>query len=286
MFCIMQLLKHHPLKFQIPIDLGHLKGHGIFYSTKNGRWFVVLRKDDFELNNYVSLKELDEIAEELIKKFLGKDKDCFCIDIDRFAIDYLGLNIEYVNFAEDDLRKTGFLGNGEASILIWLGKRKFKYVCPEKTILIDKYLLDKSEQNKRRFVVAHEAAHFILNKINKKQIAAFHNEFDSEVRYTPSQLQSMMTFNELQADRLGAALLMPRFAIEKNISKTINNAPLTLYGKTYIDRADKQKIRLMAEKANVSYTSLLIRMKNLNLFRQGNLGDYLLNELNIGGDVL
>ena len=78
------------------------------------------------MNNYVSLKELDEIAEELIKKFLGKDKDCICIDIDRFATEYLGLTIEYVNFAEDDLRKTGFLGDGETSILIWIGKRKVK----------------------------------------------------------------------------------------------------------------------------------------------------------------
>lgn len=238
------------------------------------------------MNNYVSLKELDEIAEELIKKFLGKDQDCICIDIDRFATEYLGLTIEYVSFAEDDLRKTGFLGDGETSILIWLGKRKVKYICPEKIILIDNYLLNESEQNKRRFVVAHEAAHFILNRINKKQIAAFHNEFDNEVKYSTEQLQSMMSFNELQADRLGAALLMPKFAVKKNISKTINNAPLTLYGKTYIDRADKQKIRLMAEKANVSYTSLLIRMKSLNLFREGNLGDYLLNELNIGGEVL
>lgn len=238
------------------------------------------------MNNYVSLKELDEIAEELIKTFLGKEKDCICIDIDKFATEYLGLNIEYVNIAEDDLRKTGFLGDGKTPILIWIGKKRVEYICPEKTILIDNYLLNESEQNKRRFVVAHETAHFILNKINKKQIAAFHNEFDSEVKYSTAQLQNMMSFNELQADRLGAALLMPRFAVKKNISKTIHNEPLTLYGKTYIDRADKQKIRLMAEKANVSYTSLLIRMKNLNLFRQGNLGDYLLNELNIGGEVL
>ena len=236
------------------------------------------------MNNYVSLKELDEIAQELIKNFLKKDKDTVCVDIERFATEYLGLNIKYVNIAENDLQKTGFLGDGETSILIWLKNQKIKYVCPANTILIDRYFLNEFESNKRRFIIAHETAHYILNKINKRQVSAFHNEFDCELKYSAQQLRDMMNFSEIQADRLGAALLMPEFIVRRNLCKTIHNKPLTLYGKTYIDRKDKQLIRLMAEMASVSYTSLVIRMKTLKLFQQGDLSEYIKNELEIGGN--
>ena len=43
--------------------------------------------------------------------------------------------------------------------------------------------------------------------------ASFHREYDNERSYTPQDLKYLFSFEEAQIDRMGAALLMPRFIV-------------------------------------------------------------------------
>ena len=52
------------------------------------------------------------------------------------------------------------------------------------SVVLDKYLLLKSEFGKRRFTLAHEAAHKLLEKHNPMQSAAFRREFNSNDTYS------------------------------------------------------------------------------------------------------
>ena len=69
-------------------------------------------------------EQIDEIGDGLIKHYLGdKADDVTCVDIDGFVKDYLGLNIEYHSFAEEDSDKIGYISDGVSAIKINNGKR-------------------------------------------------------------------------------------------------------------------------------------------------------------------
>ena len=227
------------------------------------------------MNSYMSRAEIDEISEGLIKVYAEQygNKAVQCIDIEHFITAFLSLQIEYAAFAETPL-------------LVYLAGEITPYVYPKDTIVLDKFLLAEKEQGRRRFTMAHEAAHHILSKMYAMSSEGrFHTEYDSERVYSKEELVQMFASVEWQADAMGASLLMPRYLVENALAKFHKSAPVKVYGDTVFTTSDKTKIHSMARYLGVSYTALVIRLRDLNLLEYHDVTEYIAKELHIGGAV-
>lgn len=235
---------------------------------------------------YMSRAELEEISEGLITAYANKfsNRVIQSIDIEHFITEFLMLRIEYAFFAEDDAGRIGFLADGATPLLIHQDGKIIPFVFPKDTIVLDKFLLAEKEQGRRRFTMAHEASHHILSKMYAMPSeGCFHAEYDSERSYSKEELAQMFASVEWQADTMGASLLMPRRIIENALAKYNQSNPIKVYGDNTITSNDKAVIRRMAAYIGVSYTALVIRLRDMGLFEYHNILEYISNELNLGG---
>ena len=237
------------------------------------------------MNHYISRAELYEISEGLINLYLKtKAKPVEYIDIDDFVTKFLNLNVRYASFAEDDKGKVGFLADGKTPLLTYGNGIIAAQTFPENTIVIDRYLLNDKENGKRRFTLAHEVSHYILNRMQKNEtVASFNNGFDCERQYTKAELIQMFKSSEWQADAMAASLLMPIAFIERTKRKFYKSKNITIYGDNVFSSTDKVKLHQMANELKVSYTALVIRLRTLELVEVHDISEYLSKEFNLGG---
>lgn len=215
---------------------------------------------------YMSRAELEEISEGLITAYANKfsNRVIQSIDIEHFITEFLMLRIEYASFAEDDAGRIGFLVDGATPLLVHQDGKIIPFVFPKDTIVLDKFLLAEKEQGRRRFTMAHEASHHILSKMYAMPSEGrFHAEYDSERSYSKEELAQMFASVEWQADTMGASLLMPRRIIENALAKYNQSNPIKVYGDNTITSKDKTVIRRMAAYIGVSYTALVIRLRDI-----------------------
>jgi hypothetical protein len=238
------------------------------------------------LSIYMSRAELEEISEGLITAYANKfsNRVIQSINIEHFITEFLMLRIEYASFVEDDAGRIGFLADGATPLLVHQDGKIIPFVFPKDTIVLDKFLLAEKEQGRRRFTMAHEASHHILSKMYAMPSEGrFHAEYDSERSYSKEELAQMFASVEWQADTMGASLLMPRRIIENALAKYNQSNPIKVYGDNTITSKDKAVIRRMAAYIGVSYTALVIRLRDMGLFEYHNILEYISNELNLGG---
>ena len=233
-----------------------------------------------------SKEQLENDTEGLITAYANKfsNRVIQSIDIEHFITEFLMLRIEYASFAEDDAGRIGFLADGATPLLVHQDGKIIPFVFPKDTIVLDKFLLAEKEQGRRRFTMAHEASHHILSKMYAMPSEGrFHAEYDSERSYSKEELAQMFASVEWQADTMGASLLMPRRIIENALAKYNQSNPIRVYGDNTITSKDKAVIRRMAAYIGVSYTALVIRLRDMGLFEYHNILEYISNELNLGG---
>ena len=226
----------------------------------------------------MSPRELEELGEGLVRDYLKRTKrwNALSIDIEGFITEYLGLDVRYERFAEDDPGKIGYLSDGVMPLMVYRSGRPQPVVFPKGTVVVDKYLLKSDESGRRRFTLAHEAAHEILDRLAPdEEKGSFRNDFDPEIDYTIRELRQMFSLNERQADRLAAAILMPRFQIEKALKKYRGGVPVRCYGSEIIPQEDKTSIQKMADALGVSYSAMLIQLRDLNMIEYRPVEEYI-----------
>lgn len=237
------------------------------------------------MNNFISNIELEEIAESLILAYTdGYGEELQCVDIEGLIEEYLSLPIKYVQMAEKDLDKLGFIADGKTSLCIYEKGNKTNVIYPLNTIVIDKYLLGIKESGKRRFTLAHEVGHLILDKVTADiPQANFYREYDNENEYSIQELHNRMNLNEVQANIFAASLLMPKFLLDKTMKKYAAGRRLPIYGNNVLKHREKVIVNKMADVLGVSYTALVIRLRKLGYFKQHDMNEYLTQELHLGG---
>lgn len=236
-----------------------------------------------------SFRELDALGEELSREYTVQTRrwNARCFDIEGFITDYLKLKIVYETFAEKDGSKIGFLANGIDPLLVRRDGVVASVVFPKDTIVIEKYLLKSEESCRRRFTLAHEAAHHIMDRHAPQKVACFRSDFDNEAAYSDNDLHRIFSINESLTNRLGAAILMPGFLIAKALKKYNDSNKLKCYSSSegmVLAQEDKMKTQRMADSLGVSYSALLNRLKELNLLDYHPLSEYIRNGLQIGGN--
>ena len=111
---------------------------------------------------FISNKEIEEIASGLIQAACGSLASG-PIDIDGIAR-FLNLQVQYEQIAEDDQDKIGFVSNGTYPLCVRRQNQKVGIVFPKDTIILDTFLRRPSENCRRRFVLAHEISHILINR--------------------------------------------------------------------------------------------------------------------------
>ncbi len=226
-----------------------------------------------------TIEEMNAICTMLISDFLKKFhySNTRVIDIEDFVTRYLGTTILYEDFAVNVPGRGGFISDGvQALPVLRNGMRQF-VIFPENVIVIDNSLKDMDNLAKLRFTIAHEAAHFIMNKhVSGDFTAAFHTEFVDGEYYTPLMLKEMMSLTETITNRAAACLLMPVFIVEKMLKKYNDGNKVTIHsGSTIvIPNESKSIIKMMADSMGVSYSACYYRLQELSILDERPLEEY------------
>ena len=233
---------------------------------------------------YLSVAELEELGEGLVREFRKSTKEEVQVDIEEFIRSYLRLPIEYAKFAEEDKDKIGFLSNGTTPLCVIRNGQITQICYPKGTIVLDDFLLNENEKGRQRFTLAHEASHYLLERLNPEGMAAaFHSEYDAERSYTLEDLAKRLTLTEYQADKLAAAILMPREVVEQALVRYNGGKPIPIYGDNLFRKAEKKVIAQMAQMLGVSFTALRIRLKGFKMLEQHDISEFIQQELKLGG---
>ncbi len=224
------------------------------------------------MKKYYSGPELDEIGEAIVRKFYCNARSLpASVDIERLVEEHLGLKICYRSIAETPVRY-GFLSDGVMPIRIADGGEVSKEVFPKGTIVIEKAFLNPNEDGRRRFTIAHEAAHFILDRFVEK--ASFNTVFDKQEQYSVDDLKAIFSPAEYQVDRLAAALLMPTYLLAYNFALHFPRNTIRVYGTETISLEDDMLIKKFASSMRVSVTAMKIRLKNAGKYEYCPMEDY------------
>ncbi len=233
---------------------------------------------------WLSNASIDALGNSLIKNYMGqKLNGILSVDIEGFVQEYLKLPLMYHHFAEDDMTKLGFISDGKTPLNIFFGHRVVQKVFPKGTIVIEEYLKNKSETGRRRFTIAHEAAHYIMDR--SLATASFHRECDSEKTYSPDELKATFNIAETNVDRLATALLMPEFLIRNYLSRHKREYGIFVYDDNFIRPEDNCFLQMMAADIGTSVTALVIRIKELGLYVRKSMSEYIA-ELNFRGETI
>lgn len=233
-----------------------------------------------------SYQEIDALGEGLFRNYTKKKHrwNAMCFDIEGFITDYLKLPIMYEIFAEADKSKLGFLSNGIEPLRVERDGRLCDIVYKKDTIVIERFLLRNEESGRRRFTLAHEAAHYIMKlHLQNDNAAVYHNDYDEEGSYSVEDITRMFSLNESFANRLGAALLMPEYLVRKALGKYNEGNKIVLYDGGVFSKEEKIKLQKMADGLGVSFTAMLNRLKSMLLLELRPIEEYIEKGLGLGG---
>ena len=198
------------------------------------------------MNSLISNRELDELGDGLVRHYLahsGMQATARCIDIEGLA-NFLGLTVTYETFAEKDFDKIGFLSDGKTPLLVRRNGRIVSFLFPLGTIVLDVSLHADKESGRCRFTIAHEIAHFMIDQ--HRPAAQYHRTFDAEKKYSVAEMNELFNIVENQADRLAAAILMPRFTVDRALDDFYKGKRIPVYGQNVIAPKEDKAISRMA----------------------------------------
>ena len=242
------------------------------------------------MKRFTSNDEIENLCEAMIKDFFKSKHytNVTCVDIEAFVREYLGVPIVYETFAEPDPGRVGFLSDGKRPLLVRRGSKVEQVVYPARTAVIEKYLLNPKESARKRFTIAHEGAHDVLDRhipLQTSPGAAFHSEYDPEMSYTADLLKEMLSINECFTNRAAACLLMPGFLVARVLKRHNNSRKVILYENGILSQDQKLLIQKMADTMGVSYTAFFNRLSELDLFDRRPVEEYLHSGLRYGGEA-
>ena len=226
------------------------------------------------MNSLISNRELDELGDGLVRHYLahsGMQATARCIDIEGLA-NFLGLTVTYETFAEKDFDKIGFLSDGKTPLLVRRNGRVVSFLFPLGTIVLDVSLHADKESGRCRFTIAHEIAHFMIDQ--HRPAAQYHRTFDAEKKYSVAEMNELFNIVENQADRLAAAILMPRFMVDRALDDFYKGKRIPVYGQNIIAPKEDKAISRMAAQIGVSYSAMLIRLRQFGLLDYHPVDEY------------
>ena len=236
------------------------------------------------MRTLVSSAELEDLGEGIVLYYTGgRLQEMRCVDIDGLAMCCLGLRVVYEKFAEEDPDKIGFLADGKTPLRVYRSGKAADVLYGAGTVVLDSYLLRGGMSSRRRFTLAHETAHYILERHNPVQIACFKRELDTRKNCSAAELKEVYSVMDAQADRLAAVLLMPKTAFQSVLAEYTGKKRIPIYGDYTFLPEDKLEMQRAADCMGVSFSAFKNRLRELNLLEHHSLQEYLKYNLKLEG---
>ena len=231
--------------------------------------------------NYYTKAEIKTLSDALIKSYVGpKFNTLTYVDIEGFVKEFLKLEIVYENIVNDDRLTVGFISDGVIPLKIEEDGNITDKIYGKYTIVIDKSLLNCKNDYLLRFVMAHEAAHYIMDKFSIMPI----NECFGLTGYcSASEFEEVLINIEKQADKIANSLLMPKTIVENALAKYTSKRKFNYYNNCIFDCKDRILIEKVAVELGVTSKSLRYGLKNLDMLIPCNI-DCLIQDKIIGGN--
>lgn len=232
---------------------------------------------------FTNYDEIERLCEAMIRDF-SAGRSCeglFRVEIGEFVTGYLGVPVVYETFAEPDPGRIGFLSDGKRPLKVLRRSGEKEVVYPEGTAVIEKKLLAPGETARRRFTIAHEGAHHMIERHARLREELFSGE-DPEGGEDP--LCGAVRAGEHLANRAAACFLMPRYLVLRALARFNGGRKVLCFEGGVLAKEQKLVIREMADAMGVSYTAFFNRLKELGLFEEHPIGEYIRGELRYGGD--
>ena len=188
------------------------------------------------------------------------------VDIYNLAEFHIGATFEYQRLTTDgSILGLSVMRDGHVPVCTSTGEPATMEMS-ENTIVIDSHALADSPGYRERFTIAHEVGHLHLHKqyfANTESVLAPIKAHRSESIVEQMLSEMLSRSAEWQANRFGAALLMPRPAFKAAVKAELPN------GWSSLPEGDVQEKRdfleMIAAVFQVSPEAVAIRMKNLGL---------------------
>lgn len=224
---------------------------------------------------FISNKEIEEIASGLIQVACGQ-QESGQVDIDSVAR-FLGLPVLYEQIMEEDMDKIGYLSNGSYPLYVKRNNQRVGIVYPKDTIILDSFLQQPSENCRRRFVLAHEIGHILINRADPlHNPACFDRDYDQERDYSLQELRDRLNLGECQANTIAALLLMPKSLVQNVLRRHTRLDRIPIYGECVLHPSIKPAVNAMASELGVSFSALLIQLKKYNMVERHDIQEYVL----------
>lgn len=217
----------------------------------------------------LSYENIEEIAMATVLDFRNKTGIYTeSIDVDKFANDYLSLDVSYAKLSNDGVlcgvtayADTEFYFNIDGSIK--------KIPIKQNEIILDSSFLEiKKLANKRRFTLAHECSHQLLYALEsderKLNCRKMYNDNQS---YSIKELKCKEDWNEWQANSLAAAILMPPNEVEEFMMDYTKNKKIVIENDKF-GFDNNIILTLFCGIFSVSKRTASIRLKKLGFLKQ------------------
>ncbi|MFD2674893.1 ImmA/IrrE family metallo-endopeptidase [Gulosibacter bifidus] len=158
--------------------------------------------------------ELEDIAEQRLATYRGGYllEKPQAIDIEHFAEFALQASLDFAQLSTDQ-SILGLTTFATTSLSVRDKKPTIDLTFPPRTIVLDTKAHETQPETRHRFTVAHECAHLILHEqyfLKQHQHGAVAKVARCESNTTSQPADGPRNRLELQANHLGACLLMPR----------------------------------------------------------------------------
>ena len=207
----------------------------------------------------LSRNDIERISNIALKSYLNTDilplrKIC----INRFAQEYLGLNIEYIDLDFSPVEILGMTSYEDFELCLDENLPWKTIHMKQNTIYLNRRLLNPKNFGRHNFTIAHECGHQIVYRMEKDNLSKVSSELCSFRRNSEND------WNEWQANCFASALLMPEQKIRHYYYLTRSDKPFCIYHKNSM-HADTRELIKMSNFFGVSYTALCKRLIQLNL---------------------
>lgn len=208
----------------------------------------------------LSKKEIDVIGEKLVGEFspqaLVTPQE---IDIDLFVQDYLGMDqdFQYLSHCGMYLGMTVFEDTDKVPIFDPIQERADYISAKAHTVIIDRTLLEKGQEQRYRFTMGHEAGHEILHQKFYSHVPMVRCRIDlGKADRKPSAPWTDHDWMEWQANELSAAVLMPMSMVHA-VAKEVKESGVEEY------RLHYEMVGRIAEVFQVSLEAASYRLMHL-----------------------
>ena len=215
-----------------------------------------------------SKSDIETIGESILQDYCkqGRSDVIISIDIERFAREYLGLDVHYQKLSANCtiLGLTTYKG---VELELQLKNHTEIITVPMDTILVEEKLAKPEHAARRRFTIAHECAHQILARLEERDTGTSFRKAIVDGKYCSCrELKTAEEWSEWQANALGAALLMPQNELFLLAADEFIPPIFSVQGEGERD-VDRKEIKKIAGWYSVSWMAMAIRLKELGLVK-------------------